>query len=57
MDPQLTLAQVDFSIGGGELTPTMKMRRHAIVKKYAREVEDMYASQYNNDGLYTSITI
>ena len=57
MGPQLTLAQVDFSIGGGELTPTMKMRRHAIVKKYAREVEDMYASQYNNDGLYTSITI
>jgi len=51
------LLPVDFSIGGGELTPTMKMRRHAIVKKYAKEVEDMYASQYNNDGLYTSITV
>lgn len=55
--PHHTLVQVDFSIGGGELTPTMKMRRHAIVKKYAKEVEDMYASQYNNDGLYTSITV
>jgi len=51
------LLPVDFSIGGGELTPTMKMRRHAIVKKYAKEVEDMYTSQYNNDGLYTSITV
>ena len=31
-------SQVDFSTAGKELTPTMKMARHAILKKYANEV-------------------
>ena len=31
-------AQVDFSTDGRELTPTMKMARHAVLKKYAAEV-------------------
>ena len=30
--------QVDFSTAGRELTPTMKMARHAILKKYSEEV-------------------
>lgn len=52
------LAPVDFSIAGGELTPTMKMRRHAITVKYAKEVEEMYGAAYQlSDGLYTSITL
>ena len=31
-------SQVDFSTDGRELTPTMKMARHAVLKKYAAEV-------------------
>ena len=33
-----TAGQVDFSTAGRELTPTMKMARHAVLKKYAAEV-------------------
>ena len=33
-----TAGQVDFSTDGRELTPTMKMARHAVLKKFAAEV-------------------
>ena len=33
-----TADQVDFSTDGRELTPTMKMARHAVLKKFAAEV-------------------
>ncbi len=32
----------EFSIEGGELTPTMKMKRRIINEKYAKEIESMY---------------
>ena len=32
-----------FSIEGGELTPTMKVRRHLINMKYKEVIEEMYA--------------
>ena len=32
----------DFSINGGELTPTMKMKRNKILEKYQAYVEQMY---------------
>ena len=53
----LYFGQVDFSIAGGELTPTMKIRRHVIGRKYAAEIEDMYSAKYHGDGLYTSIRV
>jgi long-chain acyl-CoA synthetase len=32
----------DFTIDGGEMTPTLKLRRAIVMKKYAGTVEDMY---------------
>ena len=32
----------EFSVEGGELTPTMKMKRRIINDKYAKEIESMY---------------
>ena len=33
----------DFSIGGGELTPTMKVKRSVIEKMYKKELDKLYA--------------
>lgn len=33
----------DFSIAGGELTPTLKLKRSVVEKMYAEEIEELYA--------------
>jgi len=32
----------EFSISGGEMGPTMKLKRHVVESKYAKEIENMY---------------
>ena len=34
---------VEFSVDGGELTPTLKLKRRVIYKKYAAEIERLYS--------------
>ena len=35
-------APTDFSLAGGELTPTLKIKRHFVTEKYEKEIEEMY---------------
>jgi len=32
----------DFSMSGGELTPTLKVKRHFVLEKYEERIEEMY---------------
>ncbi len=38
-----TLLPVDFSIPGGEFTPTLKLKRKVTEKKFQKIVDEMYA--------------
>ncbi|MFF7685512.1 AMP-dependent synthetase/ligase [Streptomyces syringium] len=37
-----TILDEDFTVGGGELTPTLKLRRSAIANRYAAEIDALY---------------
>lgn len=37
-----TVLKGDFSINGGEFTPTMKLKRNVILKLYSKEIESLY---------------
>ncbi|CAM3589999.1 AMP-dependent synthetase/ligase [Smaragdicoccus niigatensis] len=41
---KFTILPVFWEAGGEELTPTMKLKRNVVVKKYAAEVDALYAS-------------
>ena len=36
------IAPKDFSIPGGELTPTIKIKRHFVMEIYKRKIDQMY---------------
>lgn len=38
-----TILPTDFSIPGGEIGPTMKVKRHFVLKKYVDNVEKLYS--------------
>ena len=40
---KISLIPQDFSIDGGELTPTMKVKRKQVNEKYAEQIEAIYA--------------
>ncbi len=40
---RIKVLAVEFSVDGGELTPTMKAKRNVVVQKYAADIEAMYA--------------
>jgi long-chain-fatty-acid--CoA ligase ACSBG len=37
-----TILPTDFSIPGGELGPTLKLKRPQVVEKYGSVIEDFY---------------
>ncbi len=39
---KFTILPVEFSIDGGELTPTLKLKRKVINDKYKMEIEALY---------------
>lgn len=41
------LLAYDFTIEGGELTPTLKLKRKKIYEKYRQRIEDLYADHSN----------
>ena len=36
-----------FTIDGGELTPTLKLKRKPILAKYQKQVDELYASSHD----------
>jgi len=41
---KFVLLPQDFSIAGGELGPTLKVKRFQVEKKYAKEIQEMYST-------------
>jgi long-chain acyl-CoA synthetase len=39
------LLKEEWSIAGGELTPTLKLKRRQLLKKYATEIESLYTGE------------
>ncbi|MFW6131856.1 MAG: AMP-dependent synthetase/ligase [Candidatus Aminicenantaceae bacterium] len=44
---KICLLERDFEIEKGEITPTLKIRRNAIEKKYKKEIEELYKEIQN----------
>ncbi|HSN68614.1 MAG TPA: long-chain fatty acid--CoA ligase, partial [Thermoanaerobaculia bacterium] len=42
---RFAILPTELSIDGGEMTPTMKVRRNVVEEKYAAVVEELYAAR------------
>ncbi|MBV8375467.1 MAG: long-chain fatty acid--CoA ligase [Verrucomicrobia bacterium] len=45
---KFVLLHEEWSLEGGELTPTLKLKRRELLKKYAGEIESIYAGEEEN---------
>jgi len=36
------LLPAQFSVDGGELTPTLKLKRKVVAQKYAKEIDELF---------------
>ena len=41
---KITILPEELSVQGGELGPTLKLKRHAITTKYQNLIDEMYAN-------------
>ena len=46
------IAPKDFSLPGGELTPTMKLKRHTVMEMYEKKIQQVMEKLTNLDRLY-----
>ncbi|MBV9105962.1 MAG: long-chain fatty acid--CoA ligase [Verrucomicrobia bacterium] len=61
---KFVLLHEEWSLDSGELTPTLKLKRRELLKKYAREIEFLYAGdeqsadplQFANDEPFPNVT-
>jgi long-chain acyl-CoA synthetase len=37
--------EAQFSVAGGELTPTLKLKRKVVAQKYAREIDELFPGE------------
>jgi long-subunit acyl-CoA synthetase (AMP-forming) len=42
----------DFSLAGGELGPTLKLKRSVVVQKYQSIIEDLYNEAVNQNAAF-----
>jgi long-chain acyl-CoA synthetase len=42
---KFVLLAEEWSLAGGELTPTLKLKRRQLLKKYAKEIESLYSCE------------
>ena len=48
---RVLLVPDEFTIASGELTPSLKLKRRVVEKKYAALIDDMYAQPYHPEAL------
>ncbi len=48
---KFVLLEEEWSIAGGELTPTLKLKRRQVLKKYATEIESLYTGEEQTESV------